>query len=128
MELDNDDVSGFTHEQKYENFLKIMTTVRYLDDGGRITEDWMEEHKKLILQYREWIPDYSVVNDEVQEVMFRTCCQETEILISHLVNSVRTTGTFPVKTYHIFMRRMKQILETVLAEDELSDLLSMLSV
>lgn len=128
MAMDEDPVSGLTDYQKHQNFLKILRTTQYLDDGGRITEDWMEEHKAMILQYREWIDDYTDVNEEITEPGFRKCCRDAETLISHLVHSIWSTRTFEVKIYHIFMRHMKQIIETVNTDDEMSDLLSMLKM
>jgi hypothetical protein len=130
MQVDTeiDPSSGLTKQEKYANFLTILRITRYLDDGGRITEDWMEEQKELILQYREWIPDYSVVNDEIEEHDFRKCCSETEILISHLCNSIRVSKTFSVNVYHIFMKHMKQIIEAVNTDEEMVELLSMLKV
>lgn len=128
MELEEHPVSGLTDDQRVNNFAKIMTTNQYLDDGGAITDEWMAEHKQLILQYREWISDYSIVNDEIEEISFRKCCSETEILLSQLCHSIWSSGTFNVKIYHIFMRRMKQILDTIYTEDELSELLGGLSM
>jgi hypothetical protein len=128
MAMEIDEVSGLTANEKYENFLKILQTTQYLDDGGRITEDWMEEHKALILQYREWIDNFADVNDEIEDPAFRKQCGETEILIRQLCNSIRTSQTFDVKIYHMFMRHMKFIIETVNTDEEMSDLLSMLNM
>ena len=125
-----EDYSDFelTEQEKHQNFLTILRTTQYLDDGGRITEDWMEDHKRLILQYREWINDYTDVNEEITEPSFRKCCRETETLLSHLCHSIWSQKTFDVKIYHIFMRHMKQIIETVNTDDEMADLLSMMKM
>jgi hypothetical protein len=115
-------------EQKHRNFLKILGTVRYLDDGGRITEDWMVENTNLIIMYREWISDYSQVNEEISEPTFRKCCVDTETLLRQLCHSIQTRKTFDLKIYHMFMQKMKQIVEAVISDDELSDLLSIMSM
>jgi hypothetical protein len=128
MAMEIDEVSGLTADEKYQNFLKILRTTQYLDDGGRITEDWMEEHKALILQYREWIEDFTDVNDEIKEPEFRKRCAHTETLIRQLCHSIWTTQTFDVKIYHMFMRHMKHIVETVNTDEEMADLLSMLNM
>lgn len=128
MELETDPISGFTEQEKHNNFLKILSTTQYLDNGGRITEDWMEDHKAMILKYREWISDYSDVNDEITDATFRKCCMETEVLLRQLCNSIWSSGSFNVKIYHIFIRHMKKILEIVYTDDEMADLLSMLSM
>lgn len=128
IDINTDPVSGLTDQEKYNNFLKIMATAQYLDDGGRITEDWMIEHRQLILTYREWVPDYTNVNDEIEESGFRKCCAETEILLRQLCHTIDRREWFDVKIYHIFIRHMKQILETVMGEDELEALMNMLSI
>lgn len=126
--MEIDEVSGLTADEKYQNFLKILRTTQYLDDGGRVTEDWMEEHKGLILQYRDWIDDFTDINDEIDEPEFRKRCAQTETLIRQLCHSISTTQTFDVKIYHMFMRHMKHIVETVNTDDDISNLLSMLNM
>lgn len=126
MELDEE--MPFTDAQKYQNFLKILETVRYLDDGGRITEDWVEESKELILMYREWIPDYSQVNPEITDLNFRKNGAEAETLLRLLCHSIATHKTFDVGIFHKFMRKMKVLVETVVSDDELTTLLSMMSM
>ena len=128
MELVDDFEMEFSETQKHENFLEILTTVRYLDDGGRITEDWMEENKNQILMYRSWISDYSQVNEEIQDKTFRKCCFETEVLLRQLCHAIHATRTFDVKVYHMFMRKMKQIVEQIISEDEFVTLLSGMSM
>jgi hypothetical protein len=128
MDVDTDPISGLTNDEKHQNFLKILSTTRYLDDGGEITEDWLDEHKWRILQYREWIDDYSSVNSEIEDFKFRKCCSETETLIRQLCHSISATGTFNVKIYHIFIRHMKEILDTVYTDDDMAELLSMMSM
>lgn len=88
----------------------------------------MEDHKKLILQYRDWIPNYAIVNEEITEPQFRKYCEQTETLIRHLCHTIWASGTFDVKVYHIFMRHMKGILDTVYMDDDMADLLSGLSM
>jgi hypothetical protein len=126
MEVDS--VSGLTVDAKYQNFEKIMTIAQHFENGGSLTTDMKTEGKELILQYRHWIPDFSMINDEITEPEFRKCCAETETLISHLTHGIMTHGTFNERIYMLFMAHMKQILKTVFTEDELADLLSGLSM
>ena len=128
MDLVEDFEMEFSEDQKHQNFLEILTTVQYLDDGGRITEDWMEESKNQILMYRSWISDYSQVNEEIGDKVFRKCCFDTEVLLRQLCHSIHSTKTFDVKVYHMFMRKMKQIVEQIVSEDEMVALLSGMSM
>ncbi len=128
MEPERHPVSDFTENERYNNFMKIMTTTQYLDDGGIITPEWLEEHKQLILQYRQWISDYTDVNDEIEDKSFRKCCEETETLLRQLCHSIWTTGKFSVQIYHLFIRHMKHMLEVVYSEDILMDMMGGLSM
>lgn len=105
-----------------------MRTTQYLDHGGRITEDWMEDHKKLILKYRSWFTDYGNVNLDITEPGFRKCCAEVEELLSHLARSIWSEKTFDVNVYHNFVKHMYQIVETINTDDEMTMLLSMLEM
>lgn len=128
MDTTVDPASGFTDDEKYNNFLMVFTTAKYLDDGGTITSDWMNTHSAFIIECRTWISDYSDINDDIVDPAFRKCCSETETLLRHLCQSIWTTKTFNVKVYHLFMRHMKQILETVYSDDILAEMLGGLSV
>jgi hypothetical protein len=124
MEIDEEEIRG----DPYENFRKIMGTVEFLNRKDIISQDWVDEHKELILKYRQWIPDYSIVNDEVEDATFRKRCADMETLIRHLCNTINATGKFDLRIYHIFMKNMKAILEYLFAEDILEDAMNMLAL
>lgn len=126
--MEIDPVSGLTVDSKYQNFETIMTTAEHFENGGSMTPEMKEQGKQLVLQYRHWIPDFNVINDEITDPAFRKCCSETETLISHLTHGIMTHGTFNEKLYVLFMAHMKQILKTIFTDDELADLLSGLSM
>jgi hypothetical protein len=127
MEIEDvDPVSGLTEDQKNQNFLKILKTIEYLEKDGRITEDWIEEHKKLIETYREWIPDYSVVNGDITDGEFRKMCQHTETLMCHLYYHVRVTKTLDLKVYYMFLTYVKKCVDSIMSDSEMADLLSMM--
>lgn len=124
MEIDEEEIRG----DPYENFRKIMETVEFLNSKTPITQEWMTEHKELILKYRIWIPNYAVVNDEVTDKTFRKRCSDMETLISHLCNTINTGGQFDIRVYHVFMKNMKAILEYLFADDILEDAMNMLAI
>lgn len=111
------EVEDFTDDEKNNNFLNILATIRYIEDGGRITEDWMEEHKRLIRRYRDWVPDYSRVNSEVEQIEFRRWCSETETLMCHMCHDIQASNVFNVKVYLMFLKRVKQIVESLFESD-----------
>lgn len=108
-----------TDDEKYKNYLKLRETIEFLEKDGRITEDWMVEHAKLILKYREGLPNITMANPEIKDPTFRTTCSEAETLLEFLANSVSRTKTFDVKRYGMFVFRIKKICETLFTEDDL---------
>lgn len=123
-----DPYSGFSDSEKLDNYMEIVNTLKFLDSGGRVTEDWMERHKWVIQRWRDWVFDYSEVNREVEEKVFRKTCNETETLISYLVQSIRTTKTFDVKVYYILLTKMKYICDNIIHADELEMLMSRMNM
>ena len=130
MELDTDidSVSGLTEDEKYVNFLNIMNTVRYIENGGLATTEWVDEQKKNVVMYREWISDYSKINEEIEDDDFRKCCSETEVLLQNLCHMIEKQGILNLKLFGMFMKHMKHILDTVFTDDQMAELLEKLSL
>lgn len=84
-----DEEEDTTYDNKYENHFRLTQTVTFLTNGGRVTEDWKEEHRRHILKYREVFPNFAEVNEEVDDPDFRRTAQETEVLLANLVQSIR---------------------------------------
>lgn len=91
---------------KQANYNKIVEAINFILSGGRITEDWMEEHKTRILMYREWIPDYNLIDPEIENEEFRKKAYETEVLMRNLVEAIVRTKTFNVKFYLMLLQHM----------------------
>ena len=132
IEIDSDDevdpVSGFTNYQKNENFRELVETLDYLDQKKRITEDWMEQQKTNILRWREWIDDFTILNEEIDSDHFRQNCVNAETLVRHLIYSIHTERTFDVKVYHIFLNTIRMICETVIELGDINKLMEKMSV
>lgn len=123
-----DEISGLTDKQKYQNYLQVVRTLKFVETGSRITEDWMEENKWLILRWRDWIENFAILNLEVEDEEFRKKCRDTETIIQYLCHSIHTQQTFDPKTYLIFLRHLKYICDTLFTDDEMEHLMSMLSM
>ncbi len=128
MEEERHPESGLTAEERNQNFVKVFTTCEYLDAGSEITFDRLREYMDLIDLYRGWIPDFSLINGEITNPEFRKCCTEAETLLRQLCHTSNHTNTINIKTFHSFMKRMRQILETIFTDDQLADLLSGMSL
>ena len=123
---------SYTTEEKHKHYQILIDTIQFLSNNGRVTEDWMEEHKKWIMTYRrEYMDDMKYVNPEIQEPEFRQTAIETELLLSKLVNSIIKTGTFNTKTYLMFCNKIKFMIHYVMdyyPESEIDSLLSEMKI
>jgi len=123
-----DPITGYSDTEKYENYIEIIKTLEFIENNGRITEDWMEHNKWVIEKWRDMIEDYSRLNPEIISKYFRKDCYETEVLIQYLIKSIRSTKTFDVKTYTILLRKMKSICDSFYDDIELDNLMNTLSL
>jgi len=119
MEEENNDM----YSSPYDNYLRMVETIEELENKIRITEDWYEEHKQHILKYREVFPNFQKVNEDLQDSEFRKKANETEIILSNLVNEIHTQGTFNVKLYLILNKHLKTMCEIIYGEDQLLEML-----
>lgn len=130
------EVDEYTHLQEdsmeyadpLQNYCRLKTTAVFLQTGGRVTEDWMEEHKKHILKYFEMFPRFSMINEEIEDQEFRTKAKNTETLLCYLVDSIQKTNTFNTVHYRMLNEHMIYLCETIFSEDELSECMSMLNL
>jgi hypothetical protein len=118
---------AFTDTQRYTNYTQLVKTIEFLDKNGRITEDWVVEHTKRILQYREWLPNFGVINDDVDDPTFRYKCEETEEMMRFNCESIRLHRTFDLRVYYGMLTNMKYICDTVFSEDELIQCMELLT-
>ena len=123
-----DSYSGYSDTEKYQNYMKIVNTITFFENNGHITEDWMEEHKWWIEKWRDWIDDYSIVNQDITEKDFRKACSDTETLMTYLIRSIRATKTFDTKVYYILLNKMKYICDNLFSANELEYLMKSMSL
>jgi hypothetical protein len=126
--MDEDDVTALTDNQKHKNYLEITESIGHLKNGSRITEDWIEENKRMILKWRDWVENYAIVNPEVNDLEFRKKCSNIEVLLQHLCSTIKYTGTFDVKVYAILLDNMKGICEYLFTDQEIEDLMEHMSL
>jgi hypothetical protein len=118
---------ALTDTQCYTNYTKLIKTIEFLDKGGRITEDWVEDNKKQILHYRALIPNFGLLNEDITDHEFRFRCEETEDMMRFNCESIRNYGTFDPRVYHAMVRNMKYICDVVFTEDELIQCMELLT-
>ena len=116
------------YSDKYKNYIRLQETVTFLKNGGRVTEEWMEEHRRHILAYRETFPNFAEINEEVTDPTFRKVAQETEVLLTNLIESIRMNRFFNVKFYRMLNEHMIELCEHFFTEEELEFCMSKMSI
>jgi len=120
--------SGFTAEQRHENYMDIINNLTHLQTQKPITEDYMEENMFLIQRWRDWFGNFATVNPDVSSPDFRKACSDAETLLEYLSKTVRTTRTFDVKVYKILLQKMKYICDCLCQDDEIDTMMDTLSL
>jgi hypothetical protein len=124
----DEDVSTLTENQKFKNYLEITESIGHLKNGSRITEDWMEDNKQMILKWRDWIENYALINPEVNDLDFRRKCSDIEVILQHLCSTIKYTNTFEVKMYAVLLNYMKDICEYLFSDQELDELMGSMRI
>jgi hypothetical protein len=124
--MEDEDTDIYT--DVYENYCRLQRTVTFLTTGGRVTEEWMEEHRLHILKYHVMFPNFSQTNEEIDDPDFRKIAHESEILLSNLVQSIRINRFFNVKFYLMLNQHMLKMCQVIFTEDELQLCMSKLSI
>ncbi len=117
-------MADYTDEEKAKNYAMLVDALRCYATRQRITEDWMEEHKKLILRVRDYYTNVSLANLDIQDRQFRALADDTELILCHLVYEIQTERTFTVDMYYKLCRNLKRMFEIALQVDDLSELLN----
>lgn len=126
MEGEEEDTDVYTDPA--ENYYRVQQTVTFLQNSGRVTEEWMEEHRRHILKYYDTFPNFSQINQEIDDPDFRKTAQETEVLLASLVQGIRINRFFNVKFYLMLNEHMLKMIQYIFTEDELEAFMSKLSI
>jgi hypothetical protein len=126
MEDDEEEIDIYS--DVYENYCRLQRTVTFLTNGGRVTEEWMEEHRLHILKYNEMFPNFSQTNLEIKDPEFRKTAQNAEVLLTNLVQSIRVNRFFNVRFYLMLNQHMIKLCQHIFTEDELELCMSKMSI
>jgi hypothetical protein len=126
MEDDEEEIDIYS--DVYENYCRLQRTVTFLTNGGRVTEEWMEEHRLHILKNNEMFPNFSKTNLEIRDPEFRKTAQNAEVLLTNLVQSISTNRFFNVRFYLMLNQHMIKLCQHIFTEDELELCMSKMSI
>lgn len=121
MDYESSQEDALPDAQRHKNYENIVDTIEHIEAGEKITEDWIYEQKSVLNQWREWIPDFSVVNQEQQNKEFRQTCKQAETLMRYIL-----AAGFNIKSYLQLLQHMKKIIDMIEADNELNEILEKL--
>jgi hypothetical protein len=114
-----------TYEQKSYNYCRLVETIQFIEEEGRITEDWMEDHKTVIYEYRNAFPNsLKTLNPEFKNKEFRLLASQADVLLNSLTTSIEYEQSFKVGQYHKLLQRLLRMLEIISSHDNTGDDLS----
>ena len=103
-----------TEDEKYSNYCRLVETLQFIEQGGRITEDWMEHHKGVIQQYHEAFSNgFRGLNLEIKSKEFRTLAEQADVIMNSLLTSIQYEKTFKVGHYHLLLQRLFHMVQIV---------------
>lgn len=117
-----------SEEKKYENYKRLGITARFIEsclkDGKGITEDWIEEHKRIICDYRDIFPNLATVNLETVglDSTFYKNAYDAEIYLSWLIKNLKEFGS--PSTLRMYMKlnmKLKLLTKEAFAIEEKND-------
>ena len=112
----------FDEERRQQNYAILINTISFLENDGRITEDWMEENKDRITLYRECFEDFTKINPEIQDPRFRAIAEETEVIMSWLYMEVIRNHTFTVSIFLELNRHLMALITGLCDDSDLSNM------
>jgi hypothetical protein len=110
------------YDDPHENYCRLQRTVKYLQAGGRITEDWIEEHKRHVRKYSEIFWNMSEFHPEITDPTFRQKAKEVEVLLEYL------RITFDVRGYFQLNQDLARMTEILMDEDDLLECMNKLAL
>jgi hypothetical protein len=122
-----------TDDQKFANYCRLVSTIHFIEEEHRITEDWMEEQKDYIKTIRNVFAEgFQNLNPEIKTKEFRTTANESETILNNLMMSIQYDKTFKVSQYHSFLVRILKMLKIVCQHhtegDELCEFMQKMSL
>jgi hypothetical protein len=119
---------NFTEDQKHQNYQRILKTIKFLENNGKITEDWFIKHSALIAMYRVWIPDFSILDTDNYDKEFRDLANETERVITTLMGLIQVYRFIDTTLYLQLVKNIKKLYENIMTERDLNDCMSKMSM
>lgn len=112
---------------KENNFVRAKWQLSVLR-SGKITEDFVEDCKAFLSKLRDFFPDFSRINLDIQTEEFRTKADEAEELFEMLTKAYRIERYFYLDIYVEILDRIVYMAEYVHEDAALTDLMSSFNI
>lgn len=116
-------MNNLSIQRPEENYRRLVATIEFLKSKKRITEDWMEDHKQVIFEYRQAFPNVAEANEEVTDREFRTIANRAELFLADLIREIKLTRFFTVEDYYELCMCFYNMCQYLYTQDELCDML-----
>ena len=126
MEDEEQDNSSFTEEEKHENYCVLSNAMNDIVNN-KVNYEWIKEHSKLIIRYRDWISDYSKISPEIEDGEFRIKAEGIEFLLNCLCEQLKKHGTFDINVYFRLNQYIKHVVDYKIPVNEENDLVNLIS-
>jgi hypothetical protein len=128
VEMDEEVIKPkLTEEAKNKNYLQLIGNLKYLQNGYRITEDWLEHNRAVALKYRDWFYDFSTINPDIKDAEFRKKAAEAETLLSNICAGLHANDYLDVKYYRMLLERMVFLCDFLVPREEREDAMDKLA-
>lgn len=111
-----------TDDQRQSNYCRLLSAIEHIENEKRITEDWMEEQKRFVLEmYYVFDCGFENCNPEITDKEFKRMAKEADTILSNLITSINYEKTFKVKQYHSLLTRIVKMITLINSSDDLCD-------
>jgi hypothetical protein len=117
----------YTEEQMTRNYEVLLQSIQTMRTG-RITEDWMEDHKRQIWIYWNWFSNLSNFEPDNGDVQFRAVASTGEVLLNRLVSQIKEHGTFHPHEYLQFCENINFMIDYYQDCSELADFMTKINL
>jgi hypothetical protein len=130
MQVEVETTKEYTEDERYENYCALSNAMNEIVNN-KVNYEWIKEHSKLIIRYRDWISDYSKISPEIEDGEFRIKAEGIEFLLNCLCEQLKKHGTFDINVYYRLNEYIKHVVDYKISsneEDELVNLISAMKV
>ena len=119
---------AYTSEQQQEHYRFLILSIKELKSGRPPTDDWEQDHFNFFSSIRRAFPDFRNVDKNIEDEMFRIKMKDAEMLARYIEMYWESCGEIPYDAYLQLLQRIQYAIEYDMEDDEISNLMSGMSM